>query len=65
MELKTVAIDATLNYSQPYSSGMSSIGIFYAAGTRISLQISTPTFATAPQKVTHNAVLTVLPYDAS
>ena len=61
----TLAIDATLNYSQPYSSDKGSIDVFYAAGTRISLRISTPTFATAPQKVTHNAVLTVLPYDAS
>lgn len=59
----TIATGTTLNYSQPYSSGMGSIGVFYAAGTRISLFITTPTFATAPQKVTHNAVLTVFPYD--
>jgi hypothetical protein len=61
----SIAIGITLDYSQPYSSGIGSIDVFYTAGTRISLLISTPTFATSPQKVTHNAVLTVLPYDAS
>jgi hypothetical protein len=61
----TIATGITLDYSQDYSSGIGSIDVFYTAGTRISLLISTPTFATSPQKVTHNAVLTVLPYDAS
>lgn len=57
------ATGVTLNYSKDYSSGVESIGAFYTAGTRLSLLIQTPTFATAPQKVTHNALLTVLPYN--
>ena len=59
----TIATGITLDYSQDYSSDIDSIDVFYTAGTRISLLVNTPTFVTPPQKVTHNAVLTVLPYN--
>ena len=59
----TIATGITLDYSQDYSSGIGSIGVFYTASTRISLWVNTPTFVTPPQKVTHNVLLTVLPYN--
>ena len=59
----TVSTGVTLDYSKDYSSDVGAIGVFYTAGTRLSLLVQTPTFATPPQKVTHNALLTALPYN--
>lgn len=60
--ISTTLPGISLNYSQSYSSGTNDIGINYTAGTRISIVIQTLIFVTAPQKVTHNVTLLILPY---
>jgi hypothetical protein len=62
---EVVATGVTLDYSKDYSSGIGAIGVFYTASTRLSIIVETPTFVTPPQKVTHNIILTALPYNPS
>jgi len=61
-ETPLLLTDVILDYSQHYSYGIGGIYTSYLAGTRISLHIQTPLFTISPHKVTHNVILTILPY---